>query len=341
LGLMAYSIPAKEPLVMIQTISRASLTLWLDALTRDYTVIAPKRVEKLVLYKPISSAEEAVYDFGRTGLSAKEHFLPMMQSIVNIRKDQNGLILEVPRLGRSQVIFGLRPCDARALRVLDAVLLSDPADAYYGERREKTVTVGIACKEPQEGCFCTSMGGAPDDERDLDILLVEMNEGYAVRAVTDRGRALLASASLSEADATLPVSKAPEALPLATLDTWQGRFNEAYWARLSDRCLGCRLCAYVCPTCYCFDVRDYAENSSEIKRLRCWDSCQASGCYRLAGGHNPRPTKRERLRQRFYHKLVYYGQRFNVDLCVGCGRCVVQCPANIDIREIIADVARH
>ena len=40
------------------------------------------------------------------------------------------------------------------------------------------------------------------------------------------------------------------------------------------------------------------------------------------------------------HKFLYYPAREEgAALCVGCGRCVVQCPVNIDIREVLTHVA--
>ncbi|MFC1926046.1 4Fe-4S dicluster domain-containing protein, partial [Chloroflexota bacterium] len=110
-----------------------------------------------------------------------------------------------------------------------------------------------------------------------------------------------------------------------------------YWDRLADRCVHCNVCSYVCPTCYCFDVRDY-EAKGKIDRVRSWESCQSSGFTKIAGGHDPRPTKGTRLRQRFNHKLFYFPEEFGTSHCVGCGRCVRSCPVNIDIREIIRNI---
>ncbi|MHB8085663.1 MAG: 4Fe-4S dicluster domain-containing protein, partial [Dehalococcoidia bacterium] len=116
-------------------------------------------------------------------------------------------------------------------------------------------------------------------------------------------------------------------------------FDSPYWDRVADRCIHCNICSYVCPCCYCFDIRDYT-GKDKIDRVRSWESCQSAGFTRIAGGHDPRPTKGARLRQRWYHKLLYYPTLFGDIKCTGCGRCVRSCPVNIDIREIITDVQK-
>jgi sulfhydrogenase subunit beta (sulfur reductase) len=158
--------------------------------------------------------------------------------------------------------------------------------------------------------------------------------------VSDKGRALVASARLEDGDGRTP-KRAPEVpvLPMAAAAAWRSRFDDAYWGELAERCLGCRTCTYDCPVCYCFDMRDRRRADGRVERLRCWDSCQGALCFAIAGGHNPRPTQAQRLRQRYMHKFLYYPARAGTALCVGCGRCVGQCPVNVDIREVLAHIA--
>lgn len=58
----------------------------------------------------------------------------------------------------------------------------------------------------------------------------------------------------------------------------------------------------------------------------------------MAGGHNPRASQKERVRNRFLHKLKYHMDRYGVVGCVGCGRCIEKCPVNIDLARIIDDL---
>ncbi len=251
--------------------------------------------------------------------------------------------LREPEWQRQQVLFGIRPCDARALLSLDALLLAEPVDSYYARRREATVLIGLACDQMAPSCFCTSLGSSPDDPTGLDILLSRQADGYVMTVLTDKGRGLTGGLELEPYEGPSPQREwaAPE-FAVAPHAVWTARFEDSFWNRLADRCLSCRLCAYVCPTCRCFDVRDYTvargPGREKIERLRCWDSCLSEGYRCAAGGHNPRPTKAQRLRNRFYCKFVYYPADFGPLACVGCGRCIDLCPTNIDITEVLAAV---
>jgi sulfhydrogenase subunit beta (sulfur reductase) len=324
--------------------SRSNLIAWLDGLMEEYTVIAPRMVEDKVLYRPVVSSGEVVFDFERTALSPKTFFLPDTQAILEVEKRGDEVTLTEPALPREQVVFGLRPCDARGLRSLDALLLNrPPPDAYYAERREKTTLIGLACPRLWEDCFCTSLGSGPDDASDVDLMLHEGDIGYWVLGVTEKGTALLEGLELEETDRAAPASDASgETVPVLPPEDWSARFDEAYWQRLADRCLSCHACTYVCPTCRCFDVRDETMASgpgyAHIQRLRAWDSCLALAYRRIAGGHNPRPSKSQRLRNRYYCKFCYSPLDFDTVACVGCGRCIEACPVGIDIYEMLGDV---
>jgi len=331
--------------------SRDNLKAWLDALVECYTVIAPQLVEDALLYRPITSSSEVVFDFQRTAMSPKTYFLPATEMLFEIEKRSSEVTLTETALEKEQVLFAVRPCDARGLKVLDALLLEhEPADAYYAERREKTTLIGLACREMWPGCFCTSpsylrtgLGGAPDEAGDVDVMLTEVEDGYLVQVITEKGERVVKGLALGEASQRPPRPRlSPETVPVPQQEVWRQRFDDEYWARLADRCISCRVCTYVCPTCRCFDVRDYVTQSgvggSVIKRLRAWDSCLSEGYRRIAGGHNPRHTKAQRLRNRFYCKFHYCPQDFGPIACVGCGRCIVACPVGVDIVEMLGDV---
>jgi ferredoxin len=325
--------------------TRDALATWLDGLRERYAVIAPRLVDSELLYRQVASSDEIVFEFERTVLSPKTFFLPDTQVILEVEKRDKDVTLAEPALAREQVIFGLRPCDARGLRAMDALLLDrPPPDSYYADRREKTTLVGLACPHLWEDCFCTSLGNAPDDTSDVDLMLYEQDGEYLVQVVTDKGAALLEGLAAEETDRSAPASDAGgDSVPVLSPQAWGELFDEAYWQRLAERCLSCHACTYVCPTCRCFDVRDETTAGgagyAHIERLRAWDSCMSAAYRRIAGGHNPRPSKAQRLRNRYYCKFHYSPVDFGAVACVGCGRCIAACPVDIDITEMLVAVA--
>jgi len=325
---------------MTQVISKKDLLSWLNQLTNEYRLIAPVSTEGLILFQQISRVEDIVLHFNNTVLSPKEWFFPTTETLFAVeRKDEQTELISAS-VDHKTVIFGLRPCDAKGIAVLDKAFLAEPTDTLYQQHRDKTTLIGLSCSQAGPECFCTSIGTAPNDPSHVDILLSEVEEGYVIQIVTRKGEALLSGVPVTESKVTLPPPPSLQAIPTEGIEeVMQEVFNAPYWSRLADRCIHCNLCAYVCPTCYCFDIRDYV-NKGKIERVRTWESCQSAGFTRLAGGYNPRSTKEARLRQRFYHKLLYFPQQFGDLGCVGCGRCIRSCPVNIDIQEIITDVQK-
>lgn len=322
------------------------LRAWLDRLAREdeYDLIAPRDVDGHVLYRPVGSSDEILFDYERPELSAKDYLLPATEVILRIEQQGKDVALEEVLPDKKQVLFGIRPCDAHGMAVIDALFLEqDPPDLYYRHHRERSVLVGLACPQMWEGCFCASMGGAPDDPTHLDVLLKAVDGGYAVEAVTEKGAALLEGLPLEEREGEPPsVVADAEPVPVAEPAKWRALFEDDLWQRHGERCLSCRICTYVCPTCRCFDVTDRVVDVrpglTRIERIRVWDACTSTNYRRVAGGHNPRPTKPERLRNRFYCKFCYYPEDFGPLGCVGCGRCIVSCPVDIDITEVLRDV---
>lgn len=322
-----------------------ALKTWLDGLAQHRTIIAPTMVESELLYQPVTSSEDVVLDFEKTALSPKTFLFPDTQVILEVERRGKEVALCEPEPEQEQVIFGMRPCDARGLQSLDALLLDrSPPDPYYAEMRQRTALVGLACPQLWDDCFCTSLGSGPDDASAVDLMLYKVDDGYLILEVTEKGTALLEGMAVEEANGTAPESdRTGEQVPVLPPEGWKAHFDDAYWQRLADRCLSCHACTYVCPTCRCFDVRDdtIVANAglAYIERLRAWDSCLAAGYRRIAGGHNPRPSKAQRLRNRYYCKFCYSPLDFGTVACVGCGRCISACPVGIDIAEMLADVA--
>ena len=335
----------------MKVISVAALHTWLDALAREKVLIAPKEEAGVLLYRRVGKAAEITFpgkDALRPVTPIKEAFFPSTERLLLIERlpaEETGGPRRI-RMSESlpdeeQVIFGVRPCDASGLRVLDAAFLDQsPPDPYYKRRRERSTLIGLACPEMGPTCFCKSVGGGPDDANDVDLMLYEVEGGYAARPVSKKGTLLLEGVELIETKGDPPRSALMDPVPIPDMLAWPPHFQDTFWGQMAERCLSCRLCAYVCPTCRCFDVRDEAlpgEDGRELyERVRCWDSCAGEPYRRIAGGHNPRAEKGQRLRNRFFCKFHYYPQQYGPAACTGCGRCIDVCPVNIDITEVLS-----
>lgn len=304
-----------------------------------YQVVAPVLVEGVHLFRAISSPDEVAWDYYNSVVPPKELIFPLTECLFTLDYQDGMPRIQEPAIDRQTLVFGLRPCDARAIAMLDASFLNDPVDAPYARRRALVTLVGWACVRPEAPCFCASIGGAANGTEGLDVLMTEGTEGYFVQPVTEKGKAVLEGADLKQTEAAPPE---PEALPGFSTEGITARLPEVFlspvWQRQVEACISCKICTFLCPTCYCFDVRDRRDGDA-VERMRCWDSCQGSHFSRIAGGYNPRATKTARWKQFFYHKYLYYPERFGgVIACVGCARCVRKCPVNIDIREVIREL---
>ncbi|MBN1954992.1 MAG: 4Fe-4S dicluster domain-containing protein [Anaerolineae bacterium] len=328
-------------------VTQDALRVWLDQLAQEVDLVAPRDVEGHVLYRPVASSAGVLFEYQRPEMSAKDYLFPATEVLLQIEQRGKEMTLEEIVPERKQVLFGLRPCDAHGAAVIDALFLQqEPVDAAYRRQRERTTMVGLACPRMWEGCFCTSVGGAPDAADHLDLLLREVDGGYAVQVVTEKGAALLAGLELQEKKGEPPPSQADgEIVPVAPPQAWRTLFEDEMWQRHGERCLSCRICTYVCPACRCFDVVDRVTSVQPgltcSERIRVWDACTSTNYRRAAGGHNSRPTKPGRIRNRFFCKFCYYPEDFGPLGCVGCGRCIVSCPVDIDITEVMRGVAER
>ena len=278
--------------------------------------------------------------------SAKDLFFPQVENMVDFKVSGKTIeIVENRHTAEDFVVFGVRACDARSFEILDRVFLSEPVDTFYKERRDHGIIVTMACSQPEETCFCTAFGiDATNPGGDVSAWVA--GEELYLSANTEKGEKLLAGLTLDDGDETAVEAAKAEAkavlekLPFGKLNLngFDGehlmeKFNRPEWAELSEACLGCGTCTFVCPTCQCYDVRDF-DKGNGIQRYRCWDSCMYSDFTMMAHGTN-RPTQKERFRQRFMHKLVYFpSNNEGIYGCVGCGRCLQKCPIHMNIVKV-------
>ena len=325
-------------------------------LSRLYARIA----EKQALYLPVKVAGKTNFvaweetaqpdlDTLKTVRSPKDAFFPQSENLYTCQTADGKLSITPEKLREEPfVLFGVKACDVRGVAVLDKVFLSDPVDSYYAARREKGIIVSLACGKPDTSCFCKVFGiDCAEPEGDVRTWLTE--DALYWQSLTEKGEALTEQARdlLEDADeAAVEAQKQAiyavvERLPYASLSLkgWGAeaadtRFDSPVWEQLYKPCLACGTCTFVCPTCQCYDIKDY-NTGSGVKRFRCWDSCMYSDFTMMAHGNN-RNSQMQRFRQRFMHKLAYFpANNDGMFSCVGCGRCVEKCPSHLNIVKVI------
>ena len=329
--------------------------LCLTKLNDFFAAIAAKEALYLPVNNKVGKAEYAKWENGvemskalNTVRSAKDFFFPQTENLMEFKMEgKNVEVIDTREECEDFVVFGVRACDAASFAILDSVYLVDPVDSYYKSRREHGTIVTLACNKPAETCFCGTFGIDAADPAG-DVTAFEVDGAYMFHANTEKGEALLAMVAdllddgceKAVADEQAKIRAIMAKLPLAGLKldgVGVGKTKELFdrpeWKTLSESCLGCGTCTFVCPTCQCYDVRDF-DTGNGIKRFRCWDSCMYSDFTLMAHG-NSRNSQVERFRQRFMHKLVYYPDRNNGTFgCVGCGRCLARCPISMNIVKV-------
>ena len=329
----------------MKKISLKALDTLFEKIAKDYTLIAPVEKAGQVDFGVWSKDSVVRLDELKTVKSAKGAFFPQVEDMMRFHMDGKKIdIKPADVMDEDFVIFGVRACDARSFELLDRVFLSEPVDPFYAARREHGVVVTLACNQPEESCFCSNFGiDAAEPAGDVACWIA--GDDLYMKANTKKGEKLidgLEDADEKEVEKTkADIREIIKKLPFANLDLtgFDGehlmeKFDDPKWAELSAGCLGCGTCTFVCPTCQCYDVRDF-DTGSGIQRYRCWDSCMFSDFTLMAHGTN-RPSQKERFRQRFMHKLVYFpAKNEGLYSCVGCGRCLTKCPQAINIVKVI------
>jgi ferredoxin len=340
-------------MALTKFLKEEDITGWLDELSRLNSVLVPTQDGDAIAFRPFDKEKDLRLNRQATA-PPKEAVFPQTETLLRFeyRKDPidlSRMSVEVQETISDQkvIVFGSRPCGARGFTIYDRVYNAENIkDPYFKARRENTTFVSLACTRPENTCFCNSVGSGPSDPTGSDLLMVPVDGGYVVEAVTQKGEALLGNGWFSDAG-----EKAKEAekikkeavekmgMPLELEGASQkilGLFdNPSFWEDVSAKCISCGACTYLCPTCYCFNITDESSDLSG-ERIRTWDNCM-SYLFTLEGsGHNPRPTKAHRLRNRVGHKFSYYPDiHEGIIACCGCGRCIKSCPVSVDIREIV------
>jgi sulfhydrogenase subunit beta (sulfur reductase) len=319
------------------------ITLLFEA---GYRVIAPIREKEFTLFREITNTRAVDFSEIQTRNSIKEFFFPMNETLFSYRKNGND-IEYVPDINRVKqqkkvVIIGSRPCDAASLVILAKLFNWDYRDDFFNRRLKKTSLISIACERTDNTCFCTSVGGAPDNPAGSDILFKKAGNSYQVDCLSDKGKSIMKLMKpLFGNDGSepkpVPLKRKFNSRQVETI--LRKNFENPFFGDVSLKCLQCGICAYLCPTCHCFDIIDEGTRNGG-DRFRNYDSCQFASFTIHTSNHNPRPDRASRWRNRIMHKFVYFPHLFNVTGCVGCGRCFRNCPVGMNMAEQLENISR-
>jgi len=336
---------------MAKKISKKDIAQLLKTWSQQFAVLAPSRASGVAAMAEWDGKDTSFLDWYRnTVVPPKASLLPPMEEMFRFRKDEEGYQIEPPaKNGQKQLIFGIRPCDARATAILDMTFEDAYQDPLYLEKRKNAVLVGLGCTNPCESCFCTSMDTGPTDPTNVDLMLIDIGDQFLIEEVTAKGKELTAKTSGLKEATKNDEAEAKKAKETAynkvsrKLDTdgikdkLLGSFDdEGFWEQVAAKCISCGICTLLCPTCYCFDINDELVRG-EGARFRSWDSC-GFALYTKMPMENPRSEKWRRVRQKVCHKYEFYPMTFDIIACTGCGRCIRLCPVNWDITQVIESV---
>ena len=334
-------------------IKREDLPALFQKIAADQELYLPVRTADQTNFGVWREEAEVDLDTLKTVKSPKDVFFPQSETLYTCYREGKKLSVEPETLKEQDfVVFGMKACDIKGVEVLDRVFLSDPIDTFYAARRDHGTIVALACHEPEETCFCKVFGvDAAHPAADVAAWMVEdilywKPETEKGQKLTEKLADLLekaedAGSEKAVAEEEEKIHSIIEELPYShlSLEGWNGdvlmeKFESPLWEELYKPCLACGTCTFVCPTCQCYDIKDY-DTGHGVQRYRCWDSCMYSDFTMMAHGNN-RTTQKERFRQRFMHKLVYFpANNDGMYSCVGCGRCVEKCPASLNIVKVV------
>ncbi|MBU1627598.1 4Fe-4S dicluster domain-containing protein [bacterium] len=337
------------------TIKKDKIIELVEKLAKERSIIAPELLPNGdLLYSYLNDTFGiSLETYKIPVLSAKEFFFSDEEELFSFEysKDRD-IILNPPEYPKEQVFIGIRSCDLKGVRFIEKFFREPFKDETVTKKVENTIFISIGCNQPAKSCFCVCCDGGPFITEGGDIQLVDLGNKYLIDIFTPKGKELITPYSeLFEQASDDDFNKKTEVIEAVDKKFTQrsymsggvksislGKVPEEVLELLNYTCLSCGSCTFVCPTCTCFNVYD-RRNTNGGNRIRAWDSCNYSGFTREVSGHNPRHDAKERLQRRFFHKMSYQCLLKNGRIgCVGCGRCVISCPSNLDISSFVTSI---
>lgn len=338
-----------------RVISKRDLYAFFEEILKDMPITGPRERHDqpgFFLFDNLERAEDFVTDYTTTTIPPKKAFFQPSETLFTFKQGDPPELTLVSDL-QPFVLAGIHPCDLSGLVSLDIAYSHPPAEARWTADRSLATVIGMDCM-PDEYCFCASLGTSESREG-CDLFLTPIERGFLVEVHTKKGRDLLEKATTDNptdddiAGAQAWRTKKRESMS-AHFDEPVNRVTEVLetidcspvWRETADRCYSCGSCNTTCPTCFCFDMHDEFDLTlTSGKRRRTWDSCQLLEFALVAGRHNFREERWQRVRHRWFRKFAYLVKRLGRPYCTGCGRCSRACTADINLVEVTNRLLAH
>ena len=332
----------------MQTVFVSELKPFLDAVAEGMDLYVPKNAGTHYVYNRYDPAAEVPAEFNniRTCTPVKEFLFPLRELAAVFPEP-----LE-PKDIKPFAVFGLKDCDLRSIEILDRVFLEEEfKDPFYVARREKMFIISSDCFEPGESCFCTVLDGRPFAQNGFDLNISQVKDGFIIEVGSQKGKDFIEKhsqlftdvpdAALAERDKNrrqtqkqLEQNNTEYKLDAPVGDVFANSYDSDVYDEEAKTCIECQACTRVCPTCHCFYLYD-TKRVDYFGKMKMGDSCMRLAYAEVAGGANPRKVLGDRLKHRLMHKFSYFLDRYGINMCVGCGRCVDAEAGGVDIRVIL------
>jgi sulfhydrogenase subunit beta (sulfur reductase) len=330
------------------------LDILLCSLQKNYNVYLPEKKNNNRYYSRFDSKRDSyIIDEVRACEPLKGFFFKAREKVAENYKP--GVPAEEPR---PLCIVGVKACDLKGFKVQDYVFLTDEyTDPFYKCAREENLIISADCSCAIDTCFCMVLSVKPYPEENYDLNLSLIENGCVVEVGSDKGEAVVKANKELFQEVTSAqkqrrqqirnqvqkevqnnIKKYNIPMEKAFKDKIKKNYSASFWKPEAETCVECGACNTICPTCHCFLLYDQGD-AKKMARLRVWDSCMIKDFARVAGGANPRPELWMRLRNRFEKKFDFFPRVLNLNACTGCGRCILACPAKIDIRKVLGRLA--
>ncbi len=335
----------------METVFVKNLKQLLDAIAGQMTLYVPKKVGEYYSFSRYDPSDSTEPEFNgiRVSSPVKEFLFPLREVAATFGGSEDPSQQKIGPF----CVFGLKSCDLRSIRVLDCVFKEDEfLDPSYVARRESMFIITGDCFDPAQTCFCNLFEGRPFAEEGFDLNLSKVKEGFIVEAGSEKGVKFIKDNGPVFTD--VPAAATPERddnrkraqeqlneinaqyvldSPVKEIIEGSSCDSPVFDVEAAD-CVECQACTRVCPTCHCFYLYD-SKQKDYFDKTKIWDSCLRRDYATVAGGQNPRKVLGDRLRHRLLHKFVYFLERYGIEMCVGCGRCVEGCAGGTKMREVL------